>query len=408
METIRYLNEIIKDECLRHDKMAFISGPRQVGKTTLSKSLAHNYKVSRYENWDDLAFRKIWAASRNTLLEINSANKYLLILDELHKAKSWKRDLKGLYDLKPKNLYFIVTGSARLNVFKKGSDSLLGRYFSFRLHPFSVGEILHPKNRITPDDFIKSLSTIQESSNNNSSDIFKKLLTFGGFPDPYLKGSANFHRLWIKGRIDKLVREDLRDLSRIQELSQIEMLVALLPERVGSLLSLAPIRRDLEVAHLTVKRWLNYLSELYYFYEIKPYSKSIPRSLKKEGKIYLWDWSELENEGSRYENLVASHLLKSCHYWTDSGEGQFDLHFLRNKQKQEVDFLIVRDKKPWISLEVKSGQTSFEKSILKYHPFLKHSLHIQLCKEKNYVRTFKEGELTVLIVSVDLFLSLLV
>lgn len=293
-------------------------------------------------------------------------------------------------------------------VFKKGSDSLLGRYFSFRLHPFSVGEMLHPNKRITPDNFFDSFKNLKTNPDTDATEIFNNLLVFGGFPEPYLKRSKNFHRLWLRGRIEKIVREDLRDLSRIQELSQIEMLVSLLPERVGSLLSMAPLRRDLEVAHLTIKRWLNYLNELYYFYEIKPYSKSIPRSLKKEGKIYLWDWSELDNEGSRYENMVASHLLKSCHYWNDSGEGQFDLHFLRNKQKVEVDFLIVKNKKPWITVEVKTGQTSFEKSILKYHPFLNHGLHIQLCGEKNYFRSFKEGDLTILIVSADLFLSKLV
>lgn len=248
--------------------------------------------------------------------------------------------------------------------------------------------------------FINEKFTHQKTDNKT----LNQLIEFGGFPEPFLKKSKYFHQLWQRGRVEKLVREDLRDLSRIQELSQVEMLISLLPESVANLFSLASIREDLEVAHLTLVRWLDYLKELYYFYEIKPYTKSIPRTLKKEGKIFLWDWSEVEKAGPRFENLIASHLYKACHYWTDSGDGTFDLHYLRNKEKNEVDFLITKNNKPWITFEVKSGQTSFQKTILKFSPFTKHKLHFQLTTEKNYYRKFNEGDLIIVIISVDDFL----
>ncbi len=165
-------------------------------------------------------------------------------------------------------------------------------------------------------------------------------------------------RLWRKGRLEKVIREDLRDLSHLPELSQIEMLTSLLPERVGSPFSYGSLREDLEVSFPTVKRWVTYLKELYYLFEIKPYTKSITRSLKKGGKIYLWDYSEIIDEAARFENLVACHLLKTCHYWNDKGEGQFDLFYLRDKEKNEIDFLITKDRIPWLPIEVKLNETT--------------------------------------------------
>ena len=167
------------------------------------------------------------------------------------------------------------------------------------------------------------------------------------------------------------MREDLRDLSRIPELSQVEMLMALLPERAASPLSLQSLRRDLEVAYDTVKRWMKYLNDLYYAFEVKPYTRSVPRSLKKEGKLYLWDWSEVESPGARFENLIACHLLKAVHFWTDTGEGTFELHYLRNREKQEIDFLVSRDRKPWLAVECKLADEALAAAFGSFIPHLK-------------------------------------
>lgn len=363
----RYLYKDIMNLALARNKMAFISGPRQVGKTTLSKSYISDFKQSQYRNWDETSFRRVWTKSPNILAEgfdlTRVKDSRLLILDEIHKSKLWKQKLKGLFDEFGTELSIIVTGSARLNIYKKGGDSLMGRYLNFRLHPLSYGELV-PSPPLSPENWKKSL--FKKKPQEGSQKILDDLLKYSGFPEPYLARSEKILRIWRKGRTDKIIREDLRDLSRLPELSQVEMLASLLPTKVGSPLSVQSLREDLEVSHGTVTRWLKYLNELYYFFEIKPWSKSIPRSLKKEGKIYLYDWTEIEKPGFKFENLVASHLLKACHYWTDTGEGQFDLFYLRNKEKQEIDFLIVKDRKPWLCIEAKLSNTTIDqKSLLK-------------------------------------------
>ena len=357
----RYLFDSVKVLALDRKKMAFISGPRQVGKTTFAKSLKSEFDLFLYKNWDESSFRKGWTRSPGLItaeLDLTNIRKRpLLALDEIHKSKGWKTRLKGLFDETGDRLRIVVTGSARLNVFKKGGDSLMGRYLNFRLHPLSYGEIL-AHEIISPDKWKANLIQGKNSDLKSDSSVIDKLLRFSGFPEPYFEGSDKIMNIWRQGRNEKIVREDLRDISRIPELSQVEMLTSLLPDKVGTPLSVQSLREDLEVSFDTVKRWLKYLEELYYFFEIKPWSKSVPRSLKKEAKIYLYDWTEIENPGHRFENLVAATLLKACHLWTDTGEGEFNLHYLRNKEKQEVDFLITKQRKPWLMVEAKIAEKS--------------------------------------------------
>lgn len=357
----RYLFRDIQTLALARNKMAFVSGPRQVGKTTLAKSYGPLFDQTSYKNWDESQFRRLWTKSPNDIkneFDLASLNKKkLLILDEIHKAKGWKQKVKGLFDELGEDLNIIVTGSARLNVFKKGSDSLMGRYLNFRLHPLSYGEVLGNTPE-SPEIWKRNLFIRPQELPPQAP--LTKLLSFGGFPEPFFAESEKVLRIWRQSRNEKIVREDLRDLSRLPELSQVEMLTSLLPGKVGSPLSVQSLREDLEVAHDTVTRWLKYLNELYFFFELKPWSKSIPRSLKKEGKIYLYDWTDIDPPGARFENMVASHLLKACHYWTDTGEGNFELYYLRNKEKQEIDFLICKNRKPWLCLEAKTNDTKVD------------------------------------------------
>ncbi len=348
----RYLTRSILRFCFESHKMAFVSGPRQCGKTTLAKFLLENRPSGAYFNWDQHEFRKIWTKNPSTIVPVHSSGVPLIILDEIHKAKSWKRTLKGVYDTLEKPADILVTGSARLNVYKKGGDSLLGRYYHFRLHPFSLKEMTST-DPADPRTMISRIFSRSLNGKKNDQANLESLMKFGGFPEPLFSQNENKARLWRMGRVEKVIREDLRDLSRIPELSRIEMLASLLPERVGSLFSMSSLREDLEVSLQTIGRWLAFLKELYYLFEIKPYHNHIVRSLKKEGKIYLWDWSEIENPASRFENLIACHLLKLCHYWTDTGEGLFELSYLRDKEKKEIDFLVTKDKKPWLPVEVK-------------------------------------------------------
>ncbi len=386
----------IDDLALSRDKMAFISGPRQAGKTTLAKMFI-NKQNGQYYNWDDLDFRKRWTLSpENT---VANTNKEIVILDEIHKASKWKQNLKGVYDTLEKDLKIIVTGSARLDLYKKGSDSLMGRYLGFRLHPFTLGELL--SNKVpSPDDIINILSdNFRSSSSKRLDNYWKDLSAYGGFPEPLFSTSKKILNIWQKGRIEKIVKEDLRDLSRISELSKIEMLISLIPDRVANPLSLTSLKENLEVSYDSIKRWMNYLKQLYYNFEIKPWSKNISRSLKKEGKIYLWDWSEVNDPGSRFENMVASHLLKACHYWSDIGEGKFELFYLKTKDKKEIDFLITKDGSPWIPIECKLNNTTLSPNFSTFLNYLNTPVSFQLDNKPNVLKKINLDKRTIYICS---------
>jgi len=405
----RYLAETLRQMAFADHKIALVSGARQCGKTTLGRMLLSERGVGKYFNWDETSFRRAWAKAPSSLVPPHAPGQTpLFVFDEIHKAKGWKRTLKGLYDTREEPWDALVTGSARLNIFKKGGDSLLGRSLHFRMHPFSLAELSSPTPTGVPKDRLESLFTRANAQTSANQEAFTALSHLGGFPEPFLLGSEKKARLWRRSRVEKVIREDLRDLSRLTELSRVEMLAALLPERVGSPLSRASLREDLEVSHDTVTRWLGALKELYYAFELKPYSKGLARSLKKEGKLYLWDWSEVEKPGPRFENLVACHLLKACDFWTDSGEGTFDLMYLRNKDKHEIDFLVLKDRKPWLAVEAKLGDTSLSPHWERFLPQLACPYALQIVAAPNHYRKHKAGEANVLVASAAEALTYLV
>jgi predicted AAA+ superfamily ATPase len=388
----RQMQQIIEQLCFDDHKMAFISGPRQCGKTTLGRMLLENRSVSAYHNWDDIEFRRLWA--KNPKLALPSApdgskSIPLVVFDEIHKSRSWKRTLKGVYDTLTTPADIMVTGSARLNVYRRGSDSLLGRYYHFRLHPLTLREMETPRWS-GPDGFRSRLLGRTLRREKYRDDNLTAMMTHGPFPEPLLAQNSRRTRLWRRNRIERVIREDLRDMSRTLELSRIEMLASLLPERVGSPLPLTPLARYLEVSHNTVKRWMSFLDELHYLFELKPWSTRISRSLRKERKVYFWDAAEVVDEGARFENLIASHLLKACHLWTDAGEGIFELHYLRNKEKQEIDFLITRDGEPWLPVEAKLGETNPSPNWRKFLPQLSCPMALQLCAKPECWKVYEE------------------
>jgi uncharacterized protein len=387
----RYLHELIKQFAFQDHKMAFVSGPRQCGKTTLGHMLARERGFSQYYNWDNIEFRRKWTKSPESIIPQESKQP-LVILDEIHKDRTWKRTLKGIYDTLKFNdtpCDIFVTGSSRLNVYRRGSDSLLGRYYHFRLAPFSLREMETAKP-LSPDETLEHLKNHTHRSSKLRSNNLKSLLKFGPFPEPLLKQDVSKWRLWRKNRHEMIIREDLRDIGRSSDLGKIEMLASILPEKIGSPLSINSLRSDIEVAHQTLQRWIGWLKELYFLFEIKPWSKKISRSIKKEGKVYLWDFSEIENEAARFENLVAMHLKKACDYWNDSGQGDFSLFYLRNKEKQEIDFLVVRDGKPWLPVEVKMSDVSPSKNWDKFLPLIGCTFGLQIVNKLHWKRHKRE------------------
>jgi hypothetical protein len=359
----RSLQHLLLSSHFPSGRMAFVVGPRQVGKTTLARRLlAARGSEDLYRNWDDLAWRRAFARDPYGFLDAfrpRGRSKPLVALDEIHKHPQWKRYLKGLWDLRHERLDVIVTGSGRLDVYQRGGDSLLGRYHQYRLHPLSVREVIEPGSpgrAYSVDDTLRALRQVSGKPRPQLRKVFESLLTWGGFPEPFLAQDEKQLRLWHAERRTLLVREDLRDLSRIQLLSHVEELVELLGERSGTVLSLQALHRDLQASVDSVRLWVQYLQRLFYLFLLRPYAGRLARALRREPKLYLWDWSEVRDPGRRLENLVASHLLKWCDYTGDFGHPALRLHFLRDKEQREVDFLVTREKKPWLLIEVKRSR----------------------------------------------------
>ncbi len=350
----RYLTQNIIEDL--KEKMVFLSGPRQVGKTTISTDIIGkiyypgNYS---YYSWDK-------KQDRAAILHSRWADTRLIILDEFHKYKKWKTLLKGEYDTLKSHKQFLITGSARLDTYRKGGDSLQGRYHSYRVHPFSLSELNEHYPRVQLFDKENRLLPLRFSGNSQHLDT---LLKFGGFPEPLLTQSDTHLRRWHKQRIDRFFREDVRDMTRVMDLDNMRLLGDLLPDKVGSLLSLNTLREDLEVSHRAINSWMKALESFYYHFRIYPYQTKRVRALKKEPKLYMWDWSEVKDIGARFENLIVSHLLKLIHYLQDYEGYDVELHFLRDKDKREVDFLVTVDKKPWFCVEAKLKKDGVPKSL---------------------------------------------
>lgn len=346
------IKRLIEDK-IRSDldqKIVLLSGPRQVGKTTLSRSLFPT--KSEYLNFDAVQDRarireQSWDRSQD-----------LVIFDELHKLPKWKSWVKGVYDTEGVRPRILVTGSARLETLKKGGDSLAGRHHFFRLLPFSPAEL-------------QSIYSPAES--------IRKLLLWGGFPEPFLNADEVEARRWRKSHLDRILKEDLLELEPVREIKKIEFLIDLLANRVGSTISHLSLARDLEVSPHTVKKWISILESLYVIFVIRPYSKNISRSLLKEPKIYFYDIGRVTNgEGARAENLVALCLLKDLYFKEDVLGHKTELSYIRDREKREVDFITVIDQKINTLIEVKTSDTNLSAHLKHFHELLKPSKTLQL------------------------------
>jgi predicted AAA+ superfamily ATPase len=356
MALARYLDSAIREDL--EQKMVFVAGPRQVGKTTLAQQILASPPGGVYLNWDNREDRREIRAARWP------GGTALVVLDELHKWRGWKGWLKGEFDKHRPATRFLVTGSARLDIYRRGSDSLQGRYHHYRLHPFSHNEAAGMTAPLTDPGRELNFGT-------GLPDVVDQLVRFGGFPEPFLAGSARTHRRWQKERIERVFREDVRDLEAVRDISSIQLLADLLPERVGSPLSLNALREDLESSHRSLTHWMEVLERLYYVVRLRPFEDSRVRSLRKMPKAYLWDWTEVQAPGPRFENLIALHLLKFCHYLQDRDGFQVELRYLRDRAGREVDFLATLDRKPWFAVEAKLSEAAIDPSLLHFRDRLK-------------------------------------
>ncbi len=325
----RYLTQQIRQDLQR--KMVFLGGPRQVGKTTIALSLLKNKQG--YLNWDI-------AEHREKILKRELPAVDMFVFDEIHKYRSWRNYLKGLFDLYRKERQILVTGSARLDLYRYGGDSLQGRYHFLRLHPLSVAELNILSHKGLMD-----------------------LLELGGFPEPFLGGSQVEAKRWSREYRTRLLREDISSVERIKDLGNLELLMLRLPDLVGSPLSVNALREDLQVSHKTITSWVEILERLYAIFRLRPIGAPKIRAVKKEQKHYHFDWSLVSNRSYRFENLVASHLLKWVHFEQDTKGREIELCYFRDIDGQEIDFVITENNLPIQLIECKWSDDNVNKAL---------------------------------------------
>jgi len=370
----RYLFDFIGKDSSK--KTILLSGPRQVGKTTLARSI---HLDSEYLNYDILSDRKL------ILSQSWKKDVPLLIIDELHKLRKWKSFLKGVIDESGNSPNLIVTGSARLDIFRKAGDALTGRTFSYRLHPVDLSEAA----RWYPD-----LS---------SDELFLRLKNAGGFPESFFN-PEDAKRL-LNDRLNTLLRDDIQDLSKVTQLKTLELLIELLRERVSSQISYSNLASDLSVSAPTVKAWIELLEKLYVIFVVRPFATKSAKSLRKEPKVYFFDsTAALNGDGAIIENIVALSLLKWCDFQKDVKGNNFNLHYYRDSNKREVDFIILEGKNPFLCLEVKQADSHLSKSLdylsQRIHPKYSYQLVSELDRERDYERV-KVRSLSGWLVNID-------
>lgn len=353
----RYLRQQVIEDLAR--KMVLVSGPRQVGKTTLARSLPG--ADEGYLSWDI-------PAHRERILRRELPASALWVFDEIHHYARWRGFLKGIYDAAAEDAphlrqRILVTGSGRLELFGAGGDSLQGRYHLLRLHPFTVAE-----------------------AGIDSADGLAALLRLGGFPEPFLGGDETQARRWSRGYRSRLLEEDIRSLTRIQDLGRLEELMLRLPDRVGSPLSVNALREDLQVAHKTAAAWLDALERLFAIFRLPPFGAPRIRAVKQERKHYHFDWSLVRDPGARFENMVACHLLKWVHFRQDVEGVDLELRFFRDVDRREVNFVVVQDRQPVLFVECKLADRDIDRPLryLKKRFPDAEAVQISLAGEREY------------------------
>lgn len=359
----RYLRKYIKDDLA--SKIILITGPRQAGKTTLAKMLASDFDYFNFDNPED----------RLSLLEQSwDRKKILVIFDELHKLKNWKSWLKGIYDTEGIPPALVVTGSAKLDTYRKVGDSLAGRFFQFRLHPLDVKEITTYTKDISPENALD------------------RLLEVGGFPEPWLEGSLRFYNRWKRTHLDIIIRQDLIDLENVRQIQQIETLIQLLRRRVGSPVSFSSLARDLETSDKTIKRWLTILENMYIIFRVTPYHRNIARSLLKTPKFYFYDTGQVVGDaGIRLENLTACALLKEIQYLEDCYGEEMRLHYLRTRDGREIDFFVSRESRPAVMIEVKWTDAKPSRNFSLFDRYVHGNTRIQIVRNLQREKTYPDG-----------------
>ena len=383
-------------------QMIFIGGPRQAGKTTLARGiLAKQGSAALYFNWDlreiRNAFKKDPSFFESAMRDIRSKNRWPWVcFDEIHKMPKWKNILKGVFDKFETECRFLVTGSARLEWFRKSGDSLAGRYFLFHLNPLSLSEVAgRPHLEPHPEEKAEEFIERKISSGQPEQSALDLLLRFSGFPEPLLKADEAFYHRWQREMVDALTKEDIRDLTRILAVEHVATMMLLMPERVGAPLSLNSLKEDLEISYTAVRNAVKAMELTYALFFVSPFSKKVARAVKKERKAYFFDWGLCRDPAKRFENYVAIELKTLVNLWHDAGSADYDLRYVRTRDGKESDFLITRHGKPWCLFETKLQDGPVDRHHMDQARILGNVPFVQLTREGNVYKKPKPGILSI-------------
>jgi predicted AAA+ superfamily ATPase len=405
----RAIYKALWDELSADKPMIMLAGPRQSGKTTFARGIvAKDFSDTVYFNWDIAKDKSRLIADPAFFFKeprSNISSRPLVILDEIHKYRDWKNYLKGIYDQFSKEYQFLATGSGRLELSRKAGDSLAGRFLKFHIFPFTRAELSN--RRRTIKNFMGNpLEGFDDAPAGETAQVFKSLWELSGFPEPFIKGKKTFWSTWSAAYGQQIVRDDLRTVADIRNLDMVETLFALLPSRVASPLSMNNLAGDLQVAFDTVKSWLLLFDSFYLTFRISPWTQKISRSILKEKKIYLFNFPVIDDEAARFENLAALEFLRAVEAWNDHGWGNFSLHYLRNKDKQEVDFLLAENNRPFLIAETKLSDDAPAASLIDFQKLFNIPA-VQLVRKEGVRKVNRNGKNSILVVTAHRWLSAL-
>ena len=386
--------------------MIFLSGPRQSGKTTLAeKAIGSTFKNVSYFNYDFIESKRILREDPYFFEKIDrkDASLPLVIFDEIHKHDKWKNYLKGVFDKFHGHYCFLVSGSGRLDTFQKSGDSLAGRYFMFHLYPLTLGEL--GNSHLSPDDFLND-PIVVPMFKKELWDLWNTIDAFSGFPEPFLQEKKPFFNRWYKTYSRQLLYEDIRDLSQIRKIDSLVSLFSILPSKIGSPVSINNLAMDIGTSFKTISDWLTVFDRFFLSFSLSPWTSKIARAIKKEKKIYLMNPAIIEDRAARMENIVAIELSRAVQLWSDMGFGNFNIHYIRNKEKEEVDFLISENNAPKLLIETKLNDTNPSKPLVKFQRQLNVPA-IQLVLKKETARIITNDTNKILVVSAPDWLGML-
>jgi len=390
----RELYADIWQEVASHKAMVFMVGPRQAGKTTLARMITQDFANQVYFNWDLMTNKRLLMEKSTFFEEVNRKDEStpLVVFDEIHKYRRWKNYLKGIYDQFSGQYRFLVLGSGRLDIFQKGGDSLAGRYFQFSLWPFTLAELAGQRRQFR--EFIQDPLAVSRME--AADDIWNRLAVLSGFPEPYLSDKETVYRRWSRSYHQQLIREDIRNTTDIKNIDDTEILFSLLPSKVGSPLSVDSLARDLQVSFHSVRSWLEIFESFFLVFRLSPWTRKISRAIAKEKKLYFYDYAAVPEPAARFENMVALELLRAVSNWNDLGLGDFSLHYVRNREKEEVDFLMAMGRKPFFLVECKLAEQPVSKALLKFQAVLDVPA-VQLVNQPGVYRIVSNGRRKVLV-----------